>query len=101
MSRQTWARGGLGIALLVGLLLTNVAQAATTYTFSLLGTDAPCSGTWSSSGNTFTCSGEMILAAGDVLAVGVVIIGNITVVANQSFSLDTNSIGTSNNTVAP
>ncbi|MGV8859688.1 MAG: DUF6701 domain-containing protein [Pseudomonas sp.] len=100
MSRQTWARGGLGIALLAGLLLTNVAQAATTYTFSLLGTDAPCSGTWSSSGNTFTCSGEMILAAGDVLAVGVVIIGNITVVANQGFSLDTNSIGTSSNTVA-
>lgn len=104
MSRQAqirgWLRGSLGIALVVGLLLTNLAQAATTYAFTTLSTNAPCSGTWTSSGSTFTCSGQMILAAGDALTVQSLFFSNITVVATQGFSLDTNSIGSSSNTVA-
>jgi MSHA biogenesis protein MshQ len=42
----------------------------------------------------------MILAAGDGLTVQSLFLSNITVVANQGFSLDTNSIGTSSKTVA-
>ncbi|VVO34843.1 DUF6701 domain-containing protein [Pseudomonas fluorescens] len=99
MSRQAFIRRGLCVVLLAGLALTSLAHAATTYTFSLTGTNAPCSGAWTRSGNTFTCSGQMNLNGGDALATGTLIVGNITVVANQGFSLNSNTIGTSSNTV--
>ena len=100
MNKHVVKRICLWVALLVGPLLASATFASTVYSFSLLGTDAPCSGVWSSSGNTFTCAGEVDLAAGDSLVVGTLIAGNITVVATQGFSLDTNAIGTSGNTVA-
>jgi hypothetical protein len=100
MSRKAFMRGGLCVALLAGLALTSLAHAASTYTFGLLGTNAPCSGGWSKSGHTFTCSGQMILGSGDALATSILIFGNITVVANQGFSLDSNAIGTRTKTVA-
>ncbi|MEA9994219.1 MULTISPECIES: DUF6701 domain-containing protein [unclassified Pseudomonas] len=99
MSKQVVKQSFLWGALLGGLLLTNTASAATAYSFSLLGTNAPCTGLWSSTGNTFTCTGKVILATGDSLVVGTLIVGNITVVANQGFSLDTNTIGTSGSTI--
>ncbi|WP_150801449.1 DUF6701 domain-containing protein [Pseudomonas fluorescens] len=100
MSRRAFMRGGLCVVLLAGLALTSLAHAASTYTFGLLGTNAPCSGGWSKSGNTFTCSGQMTLGAGDALATSILIFGNITVVANQGFALDTNAIGTHTKTIA-
>lgn len=100
MNKHVIKRSCLWMVLLVGPLLANAAFASTAYSFSLLGTDAPCTGIWSSSGNTFTCSGEVDLTAGDSLVVGTVIVGNITVIATQGFSLDTNTIGTRGNTIA-
>ncbi len=92
--------------LLVALLLANMAEAAT-YTFrSGGGYSAPvatpegspnaCSGSWSRSGSTFTCNGNITLAAGDVLAVrtGNESLTNITVVASDSITLSGNTIGT-------
>jgi len=92
--------------LLVALLLANMAEAAT-YTFrSGGGYSAPvatpegspnaCSGSWSRSGSTFTCNGNITLAAGDVLAVrtGNESLANITVVASDSITLSGNAIGT-------
>ncbi|MEB0039925.1 MULTISPECIES: DUF6701 domain-containing protein [unclassified Pseudomonas] len=99
MSKHVVKQSCLWVALLGGLLLSDTASAATAYSFSLLGTNAPCTGLWSSTGNTFTCTGEVILGAGDSLVVGTLIVGNITVVAVQGYSLDTNTIGTSGNTV--
>ncbi|OPK09813.1 hypothetical protein [Pseudomonas sp. VI4.1] len=100
MSRQAFMRGGLCVLLLGGLALSSLAHAASTYTFGLLFTNAPCSGGWSKSGNTFTCSGQMTLGSGDALATSILIFGNITVVANEGFTLDSNTIGTPTKTIA-
>lgn len=91
------------IAVLLMLLLANTALAVT-YTFRDSNT-APspttptiCSGAWSKSGSTFTCAGNLTLASGDVLIVrtaGGEPLDDITVVANNSISLTSNSIGTS------
>lgn len=99
-SRGSRYRGWL---LLLGLLSANVAHAVT-YTFRDSNTaPAPttptiCSGAWSKSGSTFTCGGNLTLASGDVLIVrtaGGEPLDDITLVANNSISLTSNSIGTS------
>ena len=66
------------LLLLTCLLLANLAEAAT-YTFRHNSNEpnstpgnAPgiCPGSWSRSGSTFTCNGNISLASGDVLDVG-------------------------------
>ncbi len=89
---------------LLGLLLIASNALAVTYTFRDSNTapapanPAICSGTWSKSGSTFTCAGNITLASGDVLIVrtaGNEPLDDITLVANNSISLTSNSIGTS------
>ncbi|QKE65517.1 hypothetical protein HNE05_19865 [Aquipseudomonas campi] len=94
--RYRWA------LLLPVLLLADIAFAAT-YTFRSNnatpsgGGGSICSGSWSSSGSVFTCSGTLTLDAGDVLRVrttGGETLTHITVVANNNISLNSNTIGT-------
>lgn len=93
---------------LVGLcvLLPAVSAQAATYTFrassqSPVATpgSAPsiCSGSWSLSGSTFTCSADISLASGDILVVraaGGETLTNITVVAAGTLTLVSNTVGT-------
>lgn len=88
----------LRAGLLLGLLLVGTAQAAT-YTFNtsgatiVSGSPSICSGVWSRSASTFTCSGTIGLASGDVLVVSTA--SNITVVASGNINLVSNTVGTS------
>lgn len=83
-------------ALLVLLALTSVPALAVDYTFSTLGTSAPCTGSWSRSGSVFTCSGRVTLAAGDTLSVSSIFLGDITLIASGGFALSNNvTVGTS------
>ena len=89
--------------LLLGLLLAGTAQART-YTFNtsgatiVSGSPSICSGAWSRSASTFTCSGIISLASGDVLAVSTA--SNITVVASGSINLVSNTVGTSSRNIS-
>lgn len=68
--------------------------------FSGYTTNAPCTGNWSYSSSTFTCSGEVSLAAGDTLAVATLLLGDIVVVANGGFVLRGNTVGTSGKAIS-
>lgn len=94
------------LLLLTCLLLANLAEAAT-YTFRHNSNEpnstpgnAPgiCSGSWSRSGSTFTCNGNISLASGDVLDVGQggggSALTDITVVATGNITLTGNTVGT-------
>ena len=96
--------------LLAGLLVwLMTAQAwAATYTFSSGGlfnpsSPPPCTGgSWSRSGSTFTCTGSVTLAAGDVLQVSTSIfegLDDIVVIAQAGWSLNSNTIGTSSKNI--
>jgi MSHA biogenesis protein MshQ len=94
--------------LMLGLLLSGAVQAAT-YSFGSGGfftpsTPPPClDGSWSRSGNTFTCTGSVALASGDSLVVSTAIfesLGNINVIANAGISLNNNTVGTSSKTIS-
>lgn len=86
------------------LFLASLPVWAVTYTFSSGGflnphSPPPCQGgVWQArSGDTFTCTGRIVLAAGDELRVSTYWLeglGNIRVVALNGFSLINNSIGT-------
>lgn len=83
------------------LLLPGLVQAAT-YTFGQGWFSAhnppPCQGgSWSNSGSTYTCSGRVVLGAGDVVIVSTAFLeplDSITIVATGGFTLAGNTIGT-------
>ena len=90
--------------LLLCLSVLSLPAWAATYTFSSDNifnpiSPPPCTGNWSQSGSTFTCSGRVVLAAGDVLRVSTVFwegLGDIRVVANGGFALSSGvTVGTS------
>ncbi|WP_313054177.1 DUF6701 domain-containing protein [Pseudomonas lopnurensis] len=107
------SRIGLAWLLLFVLLLANGAAQAATYSFGSGGlltpsNPPPCRGdggqalSWSRSGSTFTCTGRVTLASGDVLQVATGLfegLGHITVVANNGFSLNNNTVGTSSKNI--
>lgn len=63
-------------------------------------TNAPCTGSWSYSSDTFRCTGSVNLAPGDTLQVDTSRLGHITVIADGGFVLAGNTIGTSNKNIA-
>ena len=71
------------------------AQAATYNLTS--GQYPPCNTSWSVSGTSYTCTGNgrVTLASGDILTSN----ATINIVANNGFSLTTNTIGTSTNSI--
>ena len=87
-------------ALLLMLMLLSGAVQAANYNFNLLGTSAPCTGTWDQNGSTFTCSGRVNLASGDSLSVNSVFLGDIVVVATGGFTLVNNTIGSSSRNIS-
>ncbi len=100
------------LLLLTCLLLANLAEAAT-YTFRHNSNEpnstpgnAPgiCSGSWSRSGSTFTCNGNISLASGDVLDVGQggggSALTDITVVATGNITLAGNTVGTADKNIS-
>lgn len=105
--RKTWRLPQL-ILLGFCLLLPQLALAAT-YSFGegwfSVYNPPPCQGgSWSYNGaSTYTCSGRMVLAAGDTVIVSTAIfepLGNITLVANGGFTLAGNTIGTSGKNIS-
>jgi MSHA biogenesis protein MshQ len=94
--------------LILSLLASGLAHAVT-YTFRNSDTfpsptsPAICSGSWSKSGSTFTCSGNLTLTSGDVLAVrtaGGEALDDITVIAAGAISLTSNTVGTSSKNIS-
>lgn len=81
--------------LLLGLLLLcALPGSALATTYSLTGNSyrsIPCSGNWSSSGTTYTCTGKVTLASGDLITTN----SNSTLIARGGFSLTNNTIGSS------
>lgn len=81
------------LLLLVGLFFS-LSAAAASYTFFLFDYP-PCTGSWSSSGSTYTCSGTMTLANGDSISPSF-FVGSITVVATGGITLvGNNTVGNS------
>ncbi len=89
---------------LLGMLLLLLAGqvSAATYGFGngwfVSSNYPPCSGSWSQSGSTYTCTGRVSLASGDILRVNTgwgTSPSDITVYALAGFSLNNNSIGNS------
>lgn len=83
--------------LLLGILLiTATSSLAITYNLSL-GQYPPCNTSWSVSGSTFTCTGNgrVSLANGDILVANT----DITLVANNGFSLNSNTVGSAANNI--
>ncbi|WP_437880154.1 DUF6701 domain-containing protein [Pseudomonas sp. LRF_L74] len=73
----------------------------TTYVFSILGTTAPCTGSWSISLPTYTCNGSVILTSGDSLTLSsLLLLSDINVVATGGFTLVGNTIGASGRTIS-
>src|SRR5690606_8005008 len=62
-------------------------------------TNAPCTGSWSYSSDTFTCNGSVNLAPGDTLQVDTSRLSHITVIADGGFALARNTIGSSNKNI--
>ncbi|MBD9483649.1 MSHA biogenesis protein MshQ [Pseudomonas sp. PDM14] len=96
----------------MGLLLSSNALAVA-YTFSSGGflnpvanNPPPCQGqgaAWSRNGSVFTCTGRVVLAAGDTVVVSTWFfesLGDVTIVANGGFTLAGNSIGTSGKNIS-
>lgn len=85
------------------LILLSLPAYATDYVFSYWGSNyPPCSGgSWSESGSVFTCSGRVVLSSGDTVQVstGFWEYGDITIVADNGFSLSNNTIGTTSKTI--
>src|SRR5690606_35886592 len=92
--------------LILAAILPGGAHAAS-YTFYWEGfwlwgeykTNAPCTGSWSYSSDTFTCNGSVNLAPGDTLQVDTSRLSHITVIADGGFALARNTIGTSNKNI--
>jgi len=92
--------------LILAAILPGGAHAAN-YTFYWEGfwlwgeykTNAPCTGSWSYSSDTFTCNGSVNLAPGDTLQVDTSRLSHITVIADGGFALARNTIGTSNKNI--
>lgn len=83
------------IGLLCILFIFFMPQAmAATYTITS-GSYPTCSGSWSVSGTTYTCSGQITLGFGDVLSAST----TITVVGNTGFILSGNTIGSASNNI--
>lgn len=82
-----WSRGAW---LAAALVLVSGAAGAATYTFSGGSRPSCNSGSWSTSGSTYTCSGSISLANGDRISPA----NGITVVANGGITLQgSNTIG--------
>jgi len=92
--------------LILAAILPGGAHAAS-YTFYWEGfwlwgeykTNAPCTGSWSYSSDTFTCNGSVNLAPGDTLQVDTSRLSHITVIADGGFALARNTIGSSNKNI--
>ncbi len=92
--------------LILAAILPGGAHAAS-YTFYWEGfwlwgeykTNAPCTGSWSYSSDTFTCNGSVNLVPGDTLQVDTSRLSHITVIADGGFALARNTIGTSNKNI--
>ncbi|MHB0841235.1 DUF6701 domain-containing protein [Stutzerimonas nitrititolerans] len=92
--------------LILAAILPGGAHAAS-YTFYWEGfwlwgeykTNAPCTGNWSYSSDSFTCNGSVNLAPGDTLQVDTSRLSHITVIADGGFALARNTIGTSNKNI--
>jgi len=92
--------------LILAAILPGGAHAAS-YTFYWEGflfwgeykTNTPCTGSWSYSSDTYRCTGSVNLAPGDTLQVNTSRLGNITVVADEGFTLSSNTIGTSSKNI--
>lgn len=83
------------IILFLSVVLSCVTNAATYNLTS--GSYPPCSTNWNVSGTTYTCNGNgrVTLAAGDILTSNT----TITISANNGFSLNNNTIGSSGNRI--
>ncbi|WP_332823428.1 DUF6701 domain-containing protein [Stutzerimonas kunmingensis] len=92
--------------LILAAILPSGAHAAS-YTFYWEGflfwgeykTNAPCTGSWSYSSDTFRCTGSVNLTPGDTLQVDTSRLGHITIIADGGFTLTGNTIGTSNKNI--
>jgi MSHA biogenesis protein MshQ len=83
------------IILLLSVVFSSLVNAATYNLTS--GSYPPCNTSWSVSGTTYTCNGNgrVTLAAGDILTANT----TITISANNGFSLNNNTIGSSSNRI--
>lgn len=83
------------IVLLLSIVFSSLANAATYNLTS--GSYPPCNTSWSVAGTTYTCNGNgrVTLAAGDILTSNT----TITISANNGFSLNNNTIGSSSNRI--
>ncbi|WP_331350863.1 DUF6701 domain-containing protein [Cellvibrio sp. UBA7671] len=83
------------IVLLWSIVFPSIVNAATYNLTS--GSYPPCSTSWSVSGTTYTCNGNgrVTLASGDILTSNT----TITISANNGFSLNNNTIGSSSNRI--
>lgn len=83
------------ITLLLSIVCSSLANAATYNLTS--GSYPPCSTSWSVAGTTYTCNGNgrVTLASGDILTSNT----TITISANNGFSLNNNTIGSSSNRI--
>lgn len=104
---KTWRLPQL-FFLCFGLLLPQFALAAT-YSFGegwfSIYNPPPCQGgSWTyNGGSTYTCTGRMVLAAGDTVIVSTGFLeplGDITLVANGGFTLAGNTIGTNGKNIS-
>lgn len=71
--------------LLLAMLFVRTAEAAT-YNLSS-GSYPPCNSSWSVSGSTYTCGARVSLGTGDIVTAS----GNVTIYANDGFSLANNT----------
>ena len=94
-SRYLFAQKMQRITLLLSVALSSMANAATYNLTS--GSYPPCSTNWNVSGTNYTCNGNgrVTLASGDILTSNT----TITISANNGFSLNNNTIGSSSNRI--
>ncbi|WP_430461587.1 DUF6701 domain-containing protein [Thalassolituus sp. LLYu03] len=90
--------------MLLMLLWGSPSVWAANYVFSGWGSNyPPCTGSWVTSGSTFTCTGAITLAAGDTMTVSEAwyeFLGDITLQANAGFTLNNNVIGSANKSIS-
>ncbi len=92
----SWANLLRSIWLFLSLLLFSVIAQAVTYTFSGSSFPACSNGSWSQSGNTWTCNGSFTLNSGDTINPGY----SLTILANGGMIFNgSNTIGSNGNSV--